>query len=411
MKKIGLIGFGCVGEGLYRLLEAIEYSPARIEKIIVKDRRKHRNAPASLFSYQLDDVLNNPEIDIIVEAIDDIDTAFHIAKATLLAGKNFVSANKKMIAFHLEELTALASLNHVNLRYEAAVCGAIPVIQTIDCYFANEPIKELRGVFNGTSNFILSKIFNENIDYKLALKQAQDLGFAESDPTADVGGFDPKYKLVILALHAFGVFLDPSEVLNLGIDHLTREDYAFAKAQEKKIKLVPTVFEEAGKVVGYVLPQFVDYADSLYGIEDEFNAVHVSTPFAGSQFYTGKGAGALPTAAAVLSDIEHVIEKKKYRDLRNKKKLHVGNDEEVLVEIYTRFYNDALRKVIQFESISEGSFADDQWQLTGFIPLSKLKDIAHLLKKERVSVIATGRRKIKIQVLKPSLEESGVKVA
>lgn len=411
MKKIGLIGFGCVGEGLYRLLNTIEYSPARIEKIIVKDRRKLRNAPASLFSYQLDEVLNDPEIDIVVEAIDDAETALRIAKSALLAGKSFVSANKKMIASHLEELTALASLNNVNLRYEAAVCGAIPIIQTIDSYFANEPIQELRGIFNGTSNFILSKIFNENIDYKLALKQAQDLGFAETDPTADVGGFDPKYKLVILALHAFGVYLEPSDVLNLGIDNLTREDFAFAKTQQKKIKLVPTLFEEEGKVFGYVLPQFVASSDRLFNIENEFNAVNISAPFAGDQFYSGKGAGALPTAAAVLSDIEQVMEGKKYREKRNKKKLAVGSDEEVFVEIYTRFHNDALRRVIQFESISEGSFADDQWQLTGFIALSKLKDIAHLLKKERVSVIATGKKKVKIKVLKSALEESGIKVA
>lgn len=412
MKKIGLIGFGCVGEGLYRLLESLEYPHAKIEKIVVKDRNKQRIAPNALISFNFDDVLSNPQIDIVIEVIDDSEVAFRIAKEAISNGKNFISANKKMIAQNLEELTALAELHQVNFRYESAVCGAIPIIQTVDRYFSNEPLKELRGIFNGTSNYILSKIFNENLDYKLALKQAQDLGFAESDPTADVGGFDPKYKLVILALHAFGVYLDPHHILNIGIDQLTKSDIDFAKSRDQKIKLVPTLYKEDNRVTGFVLPQFVSSSDRLFLVENEFNAVSVEAPFAGDQFLVGRGAGAFPTAAAILSDIQQINEGQKYRLNKSYKGTLQGHDQDVLIEVYTRFSNDALRTVFQFESISEGSFADDQWQITGFIALSRLKEIAHLLKRERAAVIATGRKKITPIILKkPVLEESRTKVA
>ncbi len=394
MKKIGLIGFGCVGQGLYLLLNSTGYEKAQIKSIAVKSKDKPRIAPNEILRYSADELIDDPEIDIIIEAIDDADAAFDIARKTIVAGKDFITANKKMVATHLEELTALAQLNNVVFRYESAVCGAIPIVQTIDNYFAYEPILSLRGIFNGTSNYILSKIFNEKLEYRVALKQAQDLGFAETDPTADVGGYDPKYKLIILALHAFGVYLANEDVLNFGIDSLNKEDIDFARERNLKIKLVPSIYQIDGKVFGYVLPEFVSEKDNLYQVENEFNGVNIEAGFAGAQFLYGRGAGSFPTASAVASDLDHVVNKRGYFYQKKIKPSTVADDANILIEVYTRFTNEAIQKVLAFENVTEGLFTEDFRQLTGYISLKQLKNVAHILKREKVSIIATGRRKL-----------------
>ena len=394
MKKIGLIGFGCVGQGLYLLLNSTGYEKAQIKSIAVKSKDKPRIAPIEILRYSAEELIDDPEIDIIIEAIDDADAALAIARKTIVAGKDFITANKKMVASNLEELTALAQLNNVVFRYESAVCGAIPIVQTIDNYFAYEPILSLRGIFNGTSNYILSKIFNEKLDYKVALKQAQDLGFAETDPTADVGGYDPKYKLIILALHAFGVYLATEDVLNFGIDSLNKEDIDFARERNLKIKLVPSIYQIDGKVFGYVLPEFVSDKDNLYQVENEFNGVNIEAGFAGAQFLYGRGAGSFPTAAAVASDLDHVVNKRGYFYQKKIKPSTVADDANILIEVYTRFTNEAIQKVLAFENVTEGLFTEDFRQLTGYVSLKQLKNVAHILKREKVSIIATGRRKL-----------------
>lgn len=395
MKKIGLVGFGCVGQGLYLLLSGAGYDNAVIKRIIVKNRDKTRIAPSEIIGYDIEELLEDPEIDIIVEAIDDAEWAYEIARKTLVAGKQFVTANKKLVATHLEELTALAKINNSIFRYEAAVCGAIPVVQTIDNYFAYEPIYNLRGIFNGTSNYILSKIFQEKSEYKLALKQAQDLGFAETDPTSDVGGYDAKYKLIILALHAFGVYFKPEEVVNFGIEYLTADDIKFAQNKNLKIKLVPTVYQQDQKIAAFVIPEFVSSTDSLFNVEQEFNGVSVEAGFAGPQFLFGRGAGSFPTATAVLSDIQHVVDGRKYLYTKSKTPLERLDEKNIFLEIYVRYTEDAVKKIIPFESITEGLITPQSHQLVGYVSLKDLKNIAHLLKRERVSVIATGRRKVK----------------
>lgn len=394
MKKIGLIGFGCVGQGLYLLLNSTNYNKARIEKIVVKNKDKTRIAPSELIHYNYIDVIDNDDIDIIIEAIDDVDIALDIAKRTLLKGKAFISANKKMLANNLDELQALAKLNAAPFRYEAAVCGAIPIVQIIDEYFSNDPLLSVRGIFNGTSNYILSKIFNENVAYKLALKQAQDLGFAETDPTSDVGGYDPKYKLSILTYHAFGAAIDPKDILNFGIDHLTEADILYAKERNLKIKLVPSVHRVNGELIAYVLPEFVKKTDALYNVENEFNGVQLESGFAGQQFYYGRGAGSFPTAAAVAADLNKIVNNQNYILKKPSEPSKVADDKEVLIEVYARYANEAIQRILKFRSVTEGLFTEESRQMVGYISLKELKEIAHLLKRERVSIIATGKRKV-----------------
>ncbi|MCW3077086.1 MAG: homoserine dehydrogenase, partial [Bacteroidetes bacterium] len=239
--NIGLFGFGCVGQGLYHVLNNSKGFTANITQIAVKDRTKERSLPTEIFTFNKYDILDNPEINVIVELIDDADEAFEIVKYAIQKGKHVVTANKKLVATHLKELYELQEKHNVSLLYEASTCGSIPIIRTLEEYFDNEQLNKVSGIFNGTTNYILTKTINEKISYDAALKQAQEKGFAETDPTADVEGFDPKYKAVIIALHAFGVFAEPEKILNIGITTLHDNDIKYASEKGYKIKLVPTV--------------------------------------------------------------------------------------------------------------------------------------------------------------------------
>lgn len=210
---IGMFGFGVVGQGLYDIIKTKKLN-LEIKKFVIKNASKTRSLPAELFSTDANDILNDPEINTVVELIDDADAAFEITKKALSSGKNVVSANKKMIATHLQELTALQQQHGTSLLYEGAVCGSIPIIRNLEEYYDNELLHSVSGIFNGSSNYILSKIFNENQSYDAALKKAQELGFAETDPILDVGGYDPKFKLTIVASHAYGLFVNPDQIIH-----------------------------------------------------------------------------------------------------------------------------------------------------------------------------------------------------
>jgi len=201
---IGMFGFGVVGQGLYDIIKTKNLN-LEIKKFVIKNADKKRSLPAELFTTDAEAILGDPEINTVVELIDDADAAYALTVRALKSGKNVVSANKKMIATHLEELAAIQQEYGTSLLYEGAVCGSIPIIRNLEEYYDNELLHAVTGIFNGSSNFILSKVFNENQPYADALKEAQELGFAETDPTLDVGGFDPKYKLTIVAAHAYGI--------------------------------------------------------------------------------------------------------------------------------------------------------------------------------------------------------------
>lgn len=300
---IGMFGFGVVGQGLYDIIKTKNLN-LEIKKFVIKNADKKRSLPAELFTTDAEAILGDPEINTVVELIDDADAAYALTVRALKSGKNVVSANKKMIATHLEELAAIQQEYGTSLLYEGAVCGSIPIIRNLEEYYDNELLHAVTGIFNGSSNFILSKVFNENQPYADALKEAQELGFAETDPTLDVGGFDPKYKLTIVAAHAYGINVNPDDVFNIGIDKLGAQDIRFAKEKNFKIKLIPTAREiDQNKVVLYVIPKFISSENILFNVENENNGVLVKAAFADEQFFYGKGAGGHPTGSAVLSDI------------------------------------------------------------------------------------------------------------
>lgn len=336
--KIGLFGFGVVGQGLYDILKESSGIRAEIVKIIVKHKNKQRSLPDKHFSYDANDVLQNDEIDLIVELIDNADDAYNIIKTALLNGKNVVSANKKVLAEHFEEFIKLQLQTGNSILYEASVCGGIPIIRTIEEYYISELLYSVKGIFNGSSNYILSKMQRENLDYKVALRQAQELGFAESDPKLDVEGYDALYKLVIVAAHSFGLYTHPDKVFHYGISSITKFDIRYAKEKKWKIKLIASVFKDsADSIAMYIIPEFVNKFSNLYLVEDEFNGVTVEGAFSDKQFFSGKGAGGHPTGSAVLSDIAANTYNYKYEYHKTQKELQYTFSTNTTLKIYLRY--------------------------------------------------------------------------
>ena len=389
--KIGLFGFGVVGQGLHDIIRGQDLN-LEIIKIAIKNADKKRTLDAHLFTTDHDELLNNPEINTIVELIDDADVAYNIVKRALISGKNVVSANKKMIATHLAELVELQEKHNTSLLYEGSVCGSIPIIRNLEEYYDNELLHGISGIFNGSSNYILSKIFNENLEYGVALKQAQDLGFAETNPILDVGGYDPKFKLAIATAHAYGLFINPDNIFNIGIQHLSENDIRFAREKNFKIKLVPTARKISTKqVVTYVMPKFVKSDDFLFNVENEYNGVTVQAAFADKQFFFGKGAGGHPTGAAVLSDIaalryDYRYEYKKYHQ-------HNGlqHTDDVSLEVYLRYTHEYTVEKLQIENIVERFTRDDYKYVIGNINLKTLLANRDLLEQKDVFIAHTGK--------------------
>jgi len=369
---IGLFGFGVVGQGLYDIISTKDLN-IEIKKIVIKNPEKERILPDHLFTTNPDDILNDPDINTVIELINDADAAYEIVTRALKSGKNVVSANKKMIAEHLDELVNLQEKYNTSLLYEGAVCGSIPIIRNLEEYYDNELLHSISGIFNGSSNFILSKIANEGLEYAEALKQAQELGFAEKDPILDVGGYDPKYKLVIAAAHAYGVFVKPEKVLNIGIQNFSAADLHFAEEHQLKIKLVPTAKKLDDKELAlYVIPKLVPKSDFLYNVENEYNAVSVKAAFADQQLFYGKGAGGHPTGSAVLSDVaalryDYRYEYKKYH---HDKKLKLQNDH--VIPVYIRYNHESLINDIHFEFIAEQHKSIELSYVLGGVKISEL---------------------------------------
>jgi homoserine dehydrogenase len=394
-KKIGLIGFGCVGQGLYQLLKEKQFREAEIVAIAVKSKKKKRNAPKELFCYDAMLLVNDQEVDIIVEVIDDPEYAYEIAKRTLRQGKTLISANKKMIATHLIELQVLQVEFGGVLLYEAAVCGAIPVVKKLDELFRYENIRMIRGIFNGTSNYILTKLNRGSSSYQDALSNAQALGFAETDPTNDISGLDALYKTIILARHSFGITLHPDALLRFGIENIQACDLAYARSNSKRIKLVPHLFSVNAKFGAFVLPQMVDISDKLYHVDDEFNALMVESDFAGEQLYYGRGAGSYPTAFSVFCDIRDAILERRYAAQGVSDISNLLDDENILLDVYIRFHDPEFLHLIDVDFITEGIIDEDFRIVIAQLSISKIKALLPALSERKAFLALLG--KISIQ--------------
>jgi homoserine dehydrogenase len=389
--KIGLFGFGCVGQGLYHVLNNSKGFKAEFVKIAVKDKTKQRPLDKSVFTFDKYEILDNPEIDVIVELIDDAEEAFNIVSYALSKGKHVVTANKKLVASHLKELYDLQHKNNVSLLYEASSCGSIPIIRTLEEYFDNEQIEKVTGIFNGTTNYILTKTISEKLSYQDALKQAQEKGFAESDPTNDVEGFDPKFKAIIIALHAFGVFAKPEDVLNIGITTLHPNDINYADEKGYKIKLVPTIKKVSKEQVAiFVLPKYVDPHNHLFSVDNEFNGAIVGGEFSGEQFLKGKGAGGHPTGAAVLSDISALSYGYKYEYKKQKQNPDLQFTNDVFVKVYFRYNRLIDLEKLNFEEITERYSGSNYNYVVGYVALENIISNKDYILKNNLFVALVG---------------------
>lgn len=307
MKKkinIAILGFGTVGSALYELIQKLPESNITVSAI---GERSPYKLPADLqylFS-EPEEIIINPKIDLVVELTSSNEEAYTLVNLALQQGKTVVSANKKMLATHLKQLRIPQYKN--KLWYEAAACGSIPIFRIVQQYYNAEPISKIRGVFNGTSNYILSEMETVGLSFAEALQQAQRKGFAEANPSDDIDGFDTFYKLQLLCYEIWGPKSFTASYSIKGIRSITRDDIEKAKKDGKKIKLLAQAQWTEQGIEVTVTPTWVSKPDSAYNCSAENNVVEITGAWSGVQYYAGKGAGGLPTAKAVLQDITDVF--------------------------------------------------------------------------------------------------------
>lgn len=408
--KIGLFGFGCVGFGLYEVFEKTPRLQASIKKICVKDKNKKREIGEEHFTFEKNEILNDDEINTIVELIDDADAAYEIVKEAIKRGKAVVTANKKMLAEHLEELLSLQKKHNVPLLYEAACCASIPIIRNLEEYYDNDLLESIEGIVNGSTNYILTKTIEENKSYELSLEEAQKLGYAETNHLMDTGGFDAKYKLLILIAHAFGLVLKPNDIFNIGIDKLGELEINYAKEKGYKIKLIAYAEKSTeGKIKAFVLPKFIEKTDKLFSVDDVFNGIKTKSYFSDIQFFVGKGAGAYPTASAVLSDISALSYdyRYEYKKLNYTENLRV--DSEIVLKVFLRHdleYGNEFKKF--FNLIYESYLNHELGYIIGLITLENLKIITRRKNAETSIVLFTEFKENKNEDLKQKKYEYAV---
>jgi homoserine dehydrogenase len=312
---------------------------------------------------------------VVVEVINESGPAYEIVSRALKSGKSVVSASKKMIAEHLPELLRLQQETHASFLYESAACASIPVIRNLEEYYDNDLLHSIKAIVNGSTNFILTKMFEEKLGFQEALLLAQQLGFAESDPSLDVEGYDAANKWTFLLTHAYGIVMKTKDLLFNGIQHVQAGDAEVAREKRYDIKLVAQAKKLAnGKVAAFVLPQFIRQDDHLAFVKNEFNGVVIESGFADRQFFYGKGAGSFPTASAVLSDLSALRYEYKYEY----KKLYHHQPHELTDDFFVRVYLsfDDLRYIPKdrFQSIEEWHADNDRKYLIGVIHFREIKD-------------------------------------
>jgi homoserine dehydrogenase len=386
---IGLFGFGVVGEGLCNVLAKVQMKEAIVKKICIRDGNKPRSLPRELFTDRPGDILDDPSINLVVELIDDAEAAYCVVKRSLENGVPVVSGNKKMLAYHLEELIALQEARGVALLYDASACGSIPVIRNLEEYYDNDLLVSVKGILNGSSNFILSKIFNENMEYGEALRLAQELGFAESDPTFDVEGLDSLFKLVIITVHAFGTYVHPDGLLTFGISKLGADDIRYAREKGVRVKLVAQVARLGqDKFTMFVLPQLITRDKYIYSVEDEFNGVVIKGECYGKQFMFGKGAGGYPTGSSVLSDITARLHDYRYEYKKKHGDTRFSYTDDCTFRLYLRYAREEDLALFPFESITERYWSDTYKYVIGYIRLADLVKIKEEIVRRDVFIAA-----------------------
>ena len=330
MVNVGIIGYGTVGSGVFEVINTNRQSIAikAGEEIKVKricDLRDMPGDPAEkLITHDFNDILNDDEISVVVETMGGTKPAYDFVKAAIEAGKSVCTSTKELVAKYGAGLISLAKEKNVNFFFEASVGGGIPVIRPLNYSLTAEEIIEIQGILNGTTNYILTKMDKEGLDYDTVLKEAQAMGYAERNPSADVDGYDSGRKIAILTSLAYGKQVDFEDIPVEGISKITKEDMEYAKSLDATIKLIGESKKDGGVVYARVAPVMLSKEQPLHSVEDVFNAVLIKGNMVDDVMFYGRGAGKLPTASAVVADVVEAV--------RNKDRhLDINWDEEKLV--------------------------------------------------------------------------------
>lgn len=314
--SIGMLGLGTVGSGVVTIIENHQDKlmhqvgcPVKLKKILVKDIDKPRSVEVSseLLTTNEDDILNDPDIDVVIEVMGGVDRTRDYLLKALKNKKHVVTANKDLMAVYGAELHTAAAENGCDLFYEASVAGGIPILRSLVDGLASDRITKIMGIVNGTTNFILTKMTKQGAAYQEVLKEAQELGFAESDPTSDVEGLDAARKMTILATLGFSMKVDLDDVKVTGITNITKEDLKYAKQLGYTMKLLGIAKREDEKLEVSVQPTLLPETHPLSSVNDEYNAVYVFGEAVGETMFYGPGAGSLPTATSIVSDLVGVM--------------------------------------------------------------------------------------------------------
>ena len=309
MVKVAVLGYGTVGSGIVEVIKTNQdmVNKKAGDEIDVKYILDLRDFPGdpyeNLVVHDVEIILNDPEVLVIAEAMGGVEPAYTFTKSALSAGKRVCTSNKELVAKHGAELIELARVNKCNYMFEASVGGGIPIIRPLNASLTPERVDGITGILNGTTNYILTKMEKEGSDFDTVLKEAQDKGYAERNPEADVEGYDACRKIAILTSLAYGMQVDYEDIHTEGITHITETDFKYAKAMNMGIKLLGTSRREEDGLFALVAPMMIAHDHPLYSVNDVFNAILVKGNALGDVMFYGKGAGKLPTASAVVSDV------------------------------------------------------------------------------------------------------------
>ena len=373
MINVAVLGYGTIGSGVVEVLNrnqdiVKEHAGDGIRVSHVLDLREFPGSPIEkILTHNVDDIMEDDSVDIVVEVMGGTRPAYDFVKRALESGKSVVTSNKALVAAYGPELIRIARENRVNFMFEASVGGGIPIIRPLIRSLTADDILEISGILNGTTNFILTKMYNEGSEFEPTLKEAQSLGYAEADPTADIEGYDPCRKIAILTSLAYGQFVDFEDIHCTGITGICPEDIAFAKALGKKIKLFGTSFKQNGKVYAEVAPAMIGPEHPLYAVEDVMNAIMVKGNMLGNVMFYGAGAGSLPTASAVVSDIiveaKHLDENIKI--VMEPEKMQLGDISEASARYYVRLPKDVTPSFPVEQELTLEEYPDCKAYLTG----------------------------------------------
>lgn len=352
MVNIAVLGYGIVGSGVVEVINTNHeiINKRAGEEINIKyvlDLRDFPGDPVQqILTHDFNDILNDDEVKVVVEVMGGINPAYTFVKQCLAAGKSVATSNKELVASHGPELLAIAKENNVNFLFEASVGGGIPIIRPLNTSITADEVTEITGILNGTTNYILTKMDQEGASYDEVLKQAQDLGYAERNPEADVEGGDACRKIAILTSIVYGKHLDYTKIHTEGITKISTEDFKYADALGVSIKLVGTTKKEGDTLYSFVAPMMLDENHPLSGIHDVFNGIFVHGNVVDDIMFYGRGAGKLPTASAVVSDVVDEVKHmgKNIMASWDAEALPIGDFRDAVNRFFIRVSADAITK-------------------------------------------------------------------